>query len=295
MAASLRRETWSQSLSHSAQCLSQSPDQSPRKRRKADSNHRRLTGRRRPKLLQSVIDSCPVCVVEALRTGTDINLRDEDGYTALMVAVEVGSFDMIELLINQGSEATMRNNWGETALHLAVNRSGTNAQAIVERLMTCDRSAVNLQPLSGCTPLFRAAGSYQNDTLAMVRGLIDANANLDVEGSDPDVLNGRLMTPFELAATVGNFQVCQLLYRAGCNIGVVHEWIKGNSFPRILHRNSQWMETIVDWATQPKMLQELCRIGIRRAVISSGVDVRQCTENDLPLPLSLANWVVDDL
>lgn len=291
--SSFRRETRSHSLPHSAQCISQSS----RKRRRVAADTKHLgqpTCRRRPILLQSVINSCLACVLEALRSGVSIDFRDDDGYTALMVAVEVGSLEMVELLINQRADATMRNSWGETALHLAVSRSGPNARSIVGRLLTCDRSSVNLRPVSGCTPLFRAAGSCHQDALAIVRDLIEANADLEVRGSDPDVLNGREMAPFELAVTVGNFEVCQLLYQAGCSIGVVHEWMRGTSFPRSLLRNRQWMETLVGWATQPRMLQMMCSNGIRKAVISSGNDVRQVRETELPLPFSLANLVLRD-
>lgn len=305
MAFIQRRQTRSFSMLHSAQCTIQTSEQSPRKRRKATpvsssssvcgGDQQRPSGRRgRPRLLQAVIDSCRACVVEALRRDGNANLQDDDGYTALMVSVEVGERDMVELLINQGADATLRNRWGETALHLAVSRSDTNARSIVDLLLISDRSTVNLRPLSGCTPLFRAARNYHQDALVIVRVLVESNADLEVRGSDSDVLNGRYMAAFEVAATVGNFEVCQLLYNAGCNIGIVNEWMGGKSFPKILRRHSQWMGALTTWATQPRMLQEMCRIRIRRSIFSSATNIHEVTEKDLPLPFSLANLVLND-
>lgn len=51
--------------------------------------------------------------------GVDINLQDEDGTTALIEAVEVGSNSIVSFLLAKGANKTLKNKAGKTALQLA--------------------------------------------------------------------------------------------------------------------------------------------------------------------------------
>jgi len=54
--------------------------------------------------------------------GVDINACNVEGTTALMAAVELGSVEMIELLLSLKPDTTMTNIHGQTAYHLAVEK-----------------------------------------------------------------------------------------------------------------------------------------------------------------------------
>lgn len=54
------------------------------------------------------------------RVGVDINYKNIEGTTALMVAAEHGLKDMVDILIDAGADATLTNLTGETAYDLAV-------------------------------------------------------------------------------------------------------------------------------------------------------------------------------
>ena len=65
--------------------------------------------------------------------GIDVNVRNIDGETALIRAVENGNIDISKMLLDAGADVNVRNNDGNTALILA---SRTGKEAIVEMLLT---------------------------------------------------------------------------------------------------------------------------------------------------------------
>ena len=56
-----------------------------------------------------------------LRAGTDVNLSDFDGQTALMFASAGGQIGVMELLLNSGAKVNVQDRTGMSALHLAKN------------------------------------------------------------------------------------------------------------------------------------------------------------------------------
>lgn len=291
---------------HSAQCRSQvHPDQSPKKRRKHSAPSSAPLrpcgggGQGSQPLLRAVVDSCRACLVHEMLLAEDFDVdrrEAEDGYTLLMVAVETGSFDIVDFLINQGARADLRNGWGETALCLAVSQNGPQTIDVVRRLLAADPRAVNTPSNDGSVPLFRVAARCRDVdlTLAISLELIEANAALDVIGSNPDVLDGRHATPFEVAAAVGNFRLCRLLFRSGCDVSVVFDWMRHDRFPRVLRKDGERAGEMVAMATQPRALGDICRLKICRVIRNNGHDAR-IHLNGLGLPPSLSKTLLNSL
>ena len=57
-----------------------------------------------------------------MAAGTDVNAKDEDGYTPLYSAVLGGRKEIAELLIAKGADVNTKTNDGKTALDWAVGR-----------------------------------------------------------------------------------------------------------------------------------------------------------------------------
>jgi len=55
-----------------------------------------------------------------IHDGIDVNMRDEHGRTALMVAAEKGYPEIAELLIDYGADVNARDNHGRDALYYAI-------------------------------------------------------------------------------------------------------------------------------------------------------------------------------
>lgn len=74
-----------------------------------------------------------------LNTGVNVNLRNNRGNTALHIAVYRYRLEVTRMLLSFGAEVNLQNNSGNTALHIAAARNNTNA---LKTLL--NRSDVNL-------------------------------------------------------------------------------------------------------------------------------------------------------
>ncbi len=59
-------------------------------------------------------------VVATLESNPDVNIRGEDGYTAMHAAAENGHLEVLRFLVGRGAELSPRVVTGETPLDLAV-------------------------------------------------------------------------------------------------------------------------------------------------------------------------------
>ncbi len=65
--------------------------------------------------------------------GVDINACNVEGTTALMAAVEIGSIEMIKLLLSFNPDTTMTNIHGQTAYNLAVEKNDSARINLLQR------------------------------------------------------------------------------------------------------------------------------------------------------------------
>ena len=68
--------------------------------------------------------------------GIDVNLADKDGSTALMLAAQKNDADVVTKLLEKGADVNKANQQGETALKIALEK---NNKEIVERLLNLRR------------------------------------------------------------------------------------------------------------------------------------------------------------
>jgi ankyrin repeat protein len=59
-------------------------------------------------------------IIEALLLeGIDVNVKDKDGWTALMWAAYKCHYDVVDLLLKNGADINRRNENGKTVFHIA--------------------------------------------------------------------------------------------------------------------------------------------------------------------------------
>src|SRR5574344_38909 len=68
---------------------------------------------------------------ELFKTKTDINAVDADGNTALHMAAHVNESDLVSFLIIKGADTEIRNNAGDTALHVAVKNDALESSKVL--------------------------------------------------------------------------------------------------------------------------------------------------------------------
>lgn len=140
-------------------------------------------------------------VIEAmleLDESFDLDSKDDDGYTALSRAAQVGQVAVVQLLIERGAEIESKNRWGRTPLSEAAS---CGHEAVVGLLIERDDVNIESTDADGRTPLSWAARYGHEMT---VRLLIERNAN--IESTDAD---GR--TPLSWAARYGHEVIVRLL------------------------------------------------------------------------------------
>lgn len=130
----------------------------------------------------------PHALVALLEHGLDVNSRDADRNTPLMLA----SSDMIPIFIHYGADISAQNTDGKTALMMCIERG--NQPGVIPNIFRLAKSA-NIQNTDGNTALHYAAlASKRNMDFAL-----DVTEVLITKGADPSVKNKRGQTPKDLA------------------------------------------------------------------------------------------------
>lgn len=143
-------------------------------------------------------------VVALTLRGFDLNTRNEQGETALLIALRDGSLKVADFLLKQNVvNVEARSKAGETPLMMAALKGQlSQARRLIER-----RAEVN-KP--GWTPLHYAASNPGEEGVAMVRLLLDHFAYIDAESPNKT-------TPLMMAARYGTDSAVKLLLEEGAD------------------------------------------------------------------------------
>ena len=82
---------------------------------------------------QAVFDGNIEAVKQHLAAGTDVNAKDDNGWTPLHFAVYYGHKEIVELLIAKGAEVNAKDKNGWTPLHLAVDGGHTEIADLLRK------------------------------------------------------------------------------------------------------------------------------------------------------------------
>lgn len=140
-----------------------------------------------------------------LAKGTDPNVTQADGATALHWAVHRASSDMVEALLSGGADVNAANRMGTTALNIAALNGDPE---LIEVLLLAGANP-NQKLLLGETALMSAARS---GTAEGVQLLIDAGADVNVQEQS------RQQTALMWAASQGHVEVARKLIAAGADL-----------------------------------------------------------------------------
>ncbi len=101
-----------------------------------------------------------------MAAGTDVNAKNQNGYTPLHKAVDDGHKEIVELLITEGADVNAKEDGGGTPLHHAVLFVGDKELA---ELLTAKGADVNAKDNDGDTPLDWAIYYKEPETADLLR------------------------------------------------------------------------------------------------------------------------------
>lgn len=99
--------------------------------------------------------------------GYDIDEKDADGYTPLMIASAMGKEKFVRFLLNNNAKVNKRSYFGTTALHRAA-QAGNN---VIVNMLVDAGALVNMPDLEGNTPLIYAVKAEKLFTVELLINL----------------------------------------------------------------------------------------------------------------------------
>jgi len=137
-----------------------------------------------------------------------INVRDENGFTALMYASDKGYTDTVKLLVEKGADINFQHREeGYTALTLASQEGHTE----IVRLLVDAEAKLDIQEINGFTALIYAS-SYGHTEIVEI--LIQKGAKLDIQ--DINFYDTALIR----ASYRGHTEIVRLLLEKGADINL---------------------------------------------------------------------------
>ena len=110
-------------------------------------------------------------VREALEMGANVNVKNDDGWTAIAIASQQGSIELVEMLLEKRANVNVMNNNGNTAL---ISASYKGYKEIVTMLLEAG-AEVNAKNNDGYTALMKASLMGHPETVAILEEAIANN------------------------------------------------------------------------------------------------------------------------
>lgn len=155
-------------------------------------------------LISACIENNPEMIQLLLQAGADVNTRNDDGYTPLIQSAMSGpSVPSITALLQAGANTNDSDNEGSTALHYATlpEEEERPAALATMRLLLENGAQTNIQDIEGDTPLLHCA---RDGFTEGVRLLLEYQAN-------PALSDKKGMTPLQYAEQNGHTEIVELL------------------------------------------------------------------------------------
>jgi ankyrin repeat protein len=149
----------------------------------------------------------------------NINIQDDNGYTALMSAIE-RNHDNIQILIDHGANVNLADNQGDTPLMMATSFDFEIIYNLIKN--GADINAVNKQGETILMILFgnfRRFRNHQNEIFNLLQYLISNGANADI----PTQLIIAISHDFlNLAISYGDLNMIKYLIERGGNVNITN-------------------------------------------------------------------------
>jgi ankyrin repeat protein len=157
-----------------------------------------------------------------IRNCIDINMRNKDGVTQLISAVNRNNLPMVQFLLNNNADINIQDKNGDTALSWAV----FNRSLVISTELLKYKPNVNIKEKNGNTPLMIAIKQQARALVQLLLNHPDIDVNATTEADN---------TPLHAATATNNKHFIELLLAKGANPNSINK--KGET-PKTLARMS---------------------------------------------------------
>jgi ankyrin repeat protein len=158
--------------------------------------------------------------------GMPVDMRNDGGYTPLMVAAAFGNVEVADTLIELGADMTARNPAGHTPLHIAA----LSGQAGIARLLIAHGSPVGIRaPARGETPLHFAA----------LLGRMKVISALAADGADINATDNDGVTPLQYARLRRQMGAVEALASLGARLDDLADAVNAGDVARVVELIAQ--------------------------------------------------------
>lgn len=162
------------------------------------------------KLLMAVAEQKAEVVADCLARGDDPNVTTIKSCTPLSLAVRLGNFAIVKLLVQNGASCHESAENGTTVLHYAAQNGSTE---IARYLCDVGNAALDQCNQAGCSPLYQAV---QHGHTECARAFLGMRSNIECRTHSG-------ATPLYIASDRGNLELVDLLLHSGCDATVKTE------------------------------------------------------------------------
>jgi hypothetical protein len=149
-------------------------------------------------------------VQRMLDSGANINYKDYNDNTPLLVAIKNNQMETATLLASRGADVNAQDGYGDTPLLVAIKKNRTEMAA----LLASRGANINVQDKYGDTPLNLAIMNGQRDT---ARLLVSKGANVNTKGALDD-------TPLHVSIYKGDSEMASLLRSKGADENLLNRY-----------------------------------------------------------------------
>jgi serine/threonine-protein phosphatase 6 regulatory ankyrin repeat subunit B len=165
-------------------------------------------------IADAVIEKDTAKIIQLLQSGVNINTQHpQTGTTVLMIASSYYYYDgIVEFLIKNGTDVNLQDNEGKTALLWAASNSLPNAEILV-----ANGAKVNLAANDGMTPFLQASLGVSSGKvpIEMCELLRENGANINASLTKKSVMG---WTALHYAVINGDIELVSYLIQHGANV-----------------------------------------------------------------------------
>ena len=160
-------------------------------------------------------------VEELLKEGANVNAKNSDGYTALILASSNGRTEIVAMLLEKGADVNAKDKYNATAL---IKASSNGHTEIVAKLLDAGAD-VNAKNDYGYTALIQASRNKHTEIVAM---LLDNGADVNATDDDGDTALMKVINCNEeddrpwYQVEYDIIEIVEMLLTAGADVNVVN-------------------------------------------------------------------------